>query len=205
MKGEITRQAGRHGGGRASALLISVHLPGWKMTSVRASQRMMKFYLNRFHSARVLISETENKVMKTKPSTRNNTIHAVSFVPKLAIFSALALLIGSPLADAKPKHGKGGHSHHSDYHRESYHPSKGYDRRDYRPEPPRRVVYRNWSRPGFRGVYPPDGYVNYRYTYALPRGYRTVYRDGFRYFYVNGVYYWPATYNNRGIFIQVSF
>lgn len=47
------------------------------------------------------------------------------------------------------------------------------------------------------------GYVDYRYIHALPRGYRTVYRNGHRYYYSNGSYYWPARYNGRGVYISV--
>lgn len=140
--------------------------------------------------------------MKTTSENKVGVFQKIARFPKLLVFAGVAALMALPMADARPKHHRGGDRHH---HRSEYRGDRHYGHRHHHHAAPRRVDYRGWSRPGFYGSYPPAGYVDYRYIHSLPRGYRTVYRGGHRYYYANGAYYWPATYRGSGIYINVRF
>lgn len=137
-----------------------------------------------------------------KPSSHSNALRHFQRVTKYLLLAAMAAVLAIPQAEAKS-------------HRHRYEERRVYshERRVYSHHPVRRiharpapvVVRRTWVRPGFYGAYPPVGYVNYRYVHALPSGYRVVYRHGHRFYFVNGGYYWPARYHNRGVFISVNF
>ncbi|RYG53507.1 hypothetical protein EON80_32645 [bacterium] len=144
--------------------------------------------------------------MKTNLLKKENVLQRLNRFPKLLLLAGIAAVMALPQsADARPD-SRHGHHHHGGsgggYYRPSYGPRYSYGPQ-YRPGP--RHVNRGWARPGFYGAYPPAGYVDYRYIHSLPRGYRSVYRDGHRYYYANGSYYWPARYQNSGVFIQVRF
>ena len=139
--------------------------------------------------------------MKTNSLKKTNPIRAVSLLPKLAALSALTLFFGVSTADAKPKHhNRGGDRHHHvDRHYHQQH--RGYNRY----VTPRQIVRSTWVRPGYTASYPRAGYVDNRYIYSLPRGYRVIYRGGHPYYYADGCYYQSARYNNRGVYIRVNF
>ncbi len=132
--------------------------------------------------------------MKLHSLIQQNPLQRLNQLTKALLLAAVAAVLSIPQVEARPDHHGGRSRHHGEGRR--------YDRPQYRPAP---VVRRGWSRPGFYGNYPPSGYVDYRYIRSLPRGYRTVYRGGSRYYYANGSYYWPARYNNSGIYISVRF
>ncbi len=142
--------------------------------------------------------------MKTNSIQNEGFLHRLTRLPKLLILAGLATVLALPQADARPGHG----GRHRDDHRHGYHSRGGnhhhhHNAGYYRPVP--RPVYRGWSRPGWSGHYPSGGYVDYRYIHSLPRGYRTVYRNGHRYYYANGGYWSPARYNDRSVYISVRF
>jgi Ni/Co efflux regulator RcnB len=139
--------------------------------------------------------------MKTNLTEKDGVLHRLSRLSKVLLFAGVASLMAIPQADARPGRGRD-HDRRGGYDRHHHHESRFH--RHHRPIP-RPVYHRGWSRPGWYGSYPPAGYVDYRYIHSLPRGYRTVYRNGHRYYYANGSYYWPARYQNRGVFISVRF
>jgi hypothetical protein len=136
--------------------------------------------------------------MKTPLLITKTLLQRLNPFPKLMLVAGLTTALALPQLEARPDHHRGdgqrGYSQHYG-HGGSY-------RAPYRPAP---SYHRTWSRSGYSGAYPPRGYVNYRYIHSLPRDYRVVYRDGCRYYYANGSYYWPARYNNSGIYINVRF
>lgn len=141
--------------------------------------------------------------MKTNLLNKDGVLQRLTRLPKLLLLAGVAAIMAIPQAEARPDR----HRHHD--HRSEYR-GGGYQHRGYHNHRPRyyappRHVHRGWSRPGFYGSYPPIGYVNYRYIHSLPRGYRVVYRGGHRYYYSGGSYYWPARYNDRGVYINVRF
>lgn len=143
--------------------------------------------------------------MKEHPTKPSNILQRLTRLPKLLLAAGIAALLATPQVDARPDRHRG-NDRHSGYSRHYGHGSahaRGYPRAHYRPAPV--VVRRGWVRPGFHGAYPPSGYVDYRYIHSLPRGYRTVYRGGQRYYFANGCHYWPARYNNRGVYLSVRF
>ncbi|HVJ45114.1 MAG TPA: hypothetical protein VM511_01935 [Luteolibacter sp.] len=136
--------------------------------------------------------------MKTNLTAKDGVLHRLARLSKVLLLAGVATLMAIPQADARPGKGRGhddkrGYDRHRHHHYESY----------YRRPLPRPVYHRGWSRPGWYGAYPPVGYVDYRYINSLPYGYRVVYRNGHRYYYSNGSYYWPARYQNRGVYISV--
>jgi hypothetical protein len=144
------------------------------------------------------MNRKETHLMKTYSSKKSVT-HYLTRLSKYLVVGGIAIVLAVPQVEAAPDRHRAANRRVHDSH-----PGKrsGYYR-GHHPAPV--VVHRGWSRPGFYGAYPPIGYVNYRYIHSLPRGYRIVYRGGHRYYYANGSYYWPAFYNNGGIFLSVSF
>ncbi len=145
--------------------------------------------------------------MKTHSLKPQNILGRLTRLPKLLLTAGIAALLAAPQVDARPDRyrDRGGdrHSGYSRHHGHGHAHARGYHRPQYhRPHYP---VRRGWVRPGFYGAYPPAGYVDYRYIRSLPRGYRTVYRGGHRYYYANGCYYWPARHNNHGVYLSVRF
>lgn len=137
--------------------------------------------------------------MKTNSETKDGWLSKLTRLPKLLVIGAIATLMAIPAADARPgRHRDRDHREH--YHRHDRHRDH---RHHYHHRHHHRPVHRGWSRAGWYGAYPPAGYVDYRYIHALPRGYRSVYRNGHRYYYHNGNYWWPARYNGRGVYINV--
>lgn len=139
--------------------------------------------------------------MKTNLTEKDGVLHRLTRLSKVLLFAGIASLMAIPQADARPGKGRDRDDRRGGYdrHRHHHHHDHGY----YRRPVPRPVYHRGWSRPGWYGTYPPVGYVDYRYIHSLPRGYRVVYRNGHRYYYSNGSYYWPARYQNRGVYISV--
>ena len=144
----------------------------------------------------------ETNPMRTNPIEKEGFLHRLTRLPKILILAGLAAVLALPQADARPGRGRDrDHHRHGYHHHDRHHHHRGYHH--HRPAP--RPVYRGWSRPGWSGYYPPAGYVDYRYISALPRGYRTVYRNGHRYYYANGCYWSPARYRGNGVYISVRF
>lgn len=142
--------------------------------------------------------------MKTNLLKKDGVLHRLTRLPKILLLAGVAAILALPQAEARPDR----HRHHHHRGGGEYYRHRGHDHRvSYGPRyyAPPRHVHRGWARPGFYGTYPPLGYVDYRYIRSLPRGYRVVYRGGHRYYYSNGSYYWPARYNDGGVFISVRF
>lgn len=146
--------------------------------------------------------------MKTHSIIHRNVLQRLSRFSKLLFVAGIAVVLAVPQVDARPDchrgGDRGGYSRHYGHGHGHYHSQyRPVPRPIYRPAPV--AVHRGWSRPGFHGAYPPAGYVNYRYVRSLPPGCRTVYRGGSRYHYSNGNYYWPARYQNSGVYLSVRF
>jgi hypothetical protein len=144
--------------------------------------------------------------MITNPLIETNVIQKLGRLSKILLLAGITAVLATPQVEARPdrdRHRDSDRGSHSRHHG----PGRGHEERHYRPHyrPAPVQVRRGWSHPGFYGNYPPVGFVDYRYIRTLPRGYRTVYRGGHRYYYANGSYYWPARYHNSGIFISVRF
>jgi hypothetical protein len=194
--GEITRDDLRRGDFRQAHKFFEIR-SGWTTVSW-GSRGSFDRILFRARGSYELRKKTI--LMKTNLLKHQSILQRLTRFPKLLLLAGIAAVMALPQAEARP----GGHHHHGggDSRGGYYRPSYGYGPQ-YRPGP--RYVTRGWSRPGFYGAYPHAGYVDYRYIHSLPRGYRPVYRGGHRYYYANGSYYWPARYNNSGVFIQVRF
>ncbi len=138
--------------------------------------------------------------MKTHSLTNNGVLQRLGRLSKVLIIAGIAAIAAIPEnAEARERHRHRGHDHRGErFHRGDRHDHRHYHR-GHRP------VHRGWSRAGWHGAYPPGGYVDYRYIRSLPPGYRVVYRGGHRYYYSNGSYYWPARYNNSGVYLNIRF
>lgn len=108
-----------------------------------------------------------------------------------------------PAADARPGRDRGhphhhrggssaghhhGHHHHAGRHAHGHHRHHSHHRHVHHAPHYRHHVY-----------HAP------RHITVLPRGYRTVYRSGIPYYYVNGCYYRPHYHNNARVFVQFHF
>jgi hypothetical protein len=141
--------------------------------------------------------------MKTQSSLYPTVLNRFKRLNKTVLLAAVAAVFALPQVEARPGGGEKKSSRHHGPVSKHYHPAPRYQRPPHRPAPP--PVRRAWARPGFHGHYPPAGFVDYHYIHSLPRGYRTVYRNGHRYYFANGKHYWPARYNDRSVYITVHF